>query len=161
MDSVPRTRVRPSAAGQLHEFLRVPFAPHLECSGDGVYFLDVLGAELEGKRSQVVFEPFPFSRARDRNDPRFLRQQPSERDLRRGGPLSRGDGGQAIDQRAVGFARVFGEPRNAAAEVGGVECSSLVDLACEKSLAEWAEGYEADPQFLEHRHDIMLWLPRP
>src|SRR5277367_1477652 len=67
----------------------------------------------------------------------------------------------AIDQRAVGFARVFGEPRNAAAEVGGVECSSLVDLACEKSLAEWAEGDEADPQFLEHRHDIMLWLPRP
>src|SRR5277367_2811823 len=59
MDSVPRTRVRPSAAGQLHEFLRVPFAPHLECSGDGVYFLEVLGAELEGKRSQVLFEPFP------------------------------------------------------------------------------------------------------
>src|SRR5277367_2607382 len=118
---------------------------------------------LSWRESEARFSSsrFPFSRARDRNDPRFLRQQPSERDLRRGGPLSRGDAGQAIDQRAVGFARVFGEPRNAAAEVGGVECRSLVDLACEKSLAEWAEGDEADPQFLEHRHDIMLWLPRP
>src|SRR5882672_1887158 len=48
------------------------------------------------------------------------------------------------------------EPRDDVAEVRFVECRVLVDLPREESLAQRAEGNEADAEFLEGRQHVFF-----
>ena len=99
--------------------------------------------------------------AGDRHDPGLLRQQPGERDLRRRRLLSAAMSAEQIDQRLVCLAGLRREARDDVAEVGAVERRVLVDRAGEKSLAERAEGNEADAEFLERRQDLLFGLAPP
>ena len=67
--------------------------------------------------------------ARDGNDPRLLRQQPGERDLRRRRALLPANLLEQIDHRSVRLARLRREARQGAAIIVAAEGGGLVDLA--------------------------------
>ena len=60
-------------------------------------------------------------RARDGNNPRLLRQQPRQRDLRGGRLLPCRDAAEQINQGLIRLERLRREAREGAAEVGAVE----------------------------------------
>ncbi len=103
----------------------------------------------------------PLGRARDGNDPRLLREQPRQRDLRFGRALAIGDAADDLHQRAIGCARFFGEARNRVAEVAALELRVGVDGAGEEPLAKRAEGHEADVQLFEGGQDLVFGFAPP
>ncbi len=68
---------------------------------------------------------------------------------------------EQIDQRLVRLAGLRREARHDVAEVGPVEGRVRVDRAGEKTLAQRAEGHEADAEFFERRQDLLLGLAPP
>ena len=85
-----------------------------------------------------------LSRAGNRHDPRFLRQQPRERNLRGRRILPSSNMAEQIDQRLIGLHRLWGETRKPASEVGFVEGGGGINLACEEALAQRAPRHESD-----------------
>ena len=103
----------------------------------------------------------------NRNDPRLLRQQPGERDLRGRRLLPRCDIAEQIDQRLVAF-RASGVKRGTMLRksvLSNVVFASI--FAGQEAFAERAEGNEADPEFLaagrtscsgsRHHSEYSLW----
>ena len=101
--------------------------------------------------AEVLLEPVTLRRPGDRYDPRFLRQQPRERDLRGRGLVPLREPGQPLNERQIRLPIFGGEARDDVAEVRAVEGRRLVDLSGEEAFAERAERNEADPELLEDR----------
>ena len=80
---------------------RVAIALHRDGGERLVDLAKVLGLELDAGGADVFLEAVQLGGAGDRHDPRLLRQQPGERDLRRRRAASRGDRRRA-DRRAPG-----------------------------------------------------------
>jgi hypothetical protein len=97
----------------------------------------------------------------DRDDPRFLCEQPGQRDLRRRRLPTFGKRRQPIDEREISLPVLRGEARELVAEVRLLEGRGLVDLAGEKPSSEGAEGHEPDAHLLERRKDLLLGLSPP
>src|SRR2546425_4441460 len=121
---------------------------HRDCGGAAIDLGQVVGGWLDRHRAKVLLEPMTLGRPWDRDDPGLLRQQPRERDLRGRRLLPLGEGGQPLDEREIRFPVLGGEARDDVAKVGTVECGRLVDLPCQKALAERAERDEADAKLL-------------
>jgi len=76
---------------------------HLDRCGGGIDITEIIGGEFDCHRADVLLQALHPARAGDRHNPRLLRQQPRERDLRRRRiPLS-SDLGEQIDEWLVGF----------------------------------------------------------
>ena len=114
-------------------------------------FTQIVGREFDGDRADVFVQAMQLRGARDRYNPRLLRQQPGERDLRRCRLLSFRDAGEQIDQRLIRLESLRREARQGAAEIGAVELRIFVDLAGEEALAQRAVRDQADSEFLERR----------
>src|ERR1039457_4454310 len=99
--------------------------------------------------------------ARDWNNPRFLDQQPGERDLSQCRFLPLTDFAEQINQGLVRFERLRRETRESAAEVGAVKGRFLIHLARQEALAQRAIGNEADSEFFESRYHFLLWGSHP
>src|SRR5690606_12349921 len=93
---------------------------------DGVKIAD---RELEDGGAEILLEPREPGSARDRDDPGFPREQPGQRDLRRGRPLAFGNCGQEIDEGLVRLPVLRGEARDGVPEIAAFEGRVLVDLA--------------------------------
>jgi len=72
----------------------------------------VIQAKLDVCRSDVLVKSRHLRRAGDRYDPRPLRQQPRERDLRRRRVLRRGERLQPLDEGEIRFPVLFAESRH-------------------------------------------------
>ncbi|SRR5712691_8209590 len=81
-----------------------------------------------------------LSRAGNRHDPRLLRQQPRERNLRGRRILPSSNMAEQIDQRLIGLHRLWGETRKPASDVGFVEGGGGINLACEEALPSGLHG---------------------
>ena len=68
--------VAPLAARALCLRLRIAVAFHGDLRGGGVDALEIIGCELDRSRGDVLLEAVELGGARDRHDPRLLRQQP-------------------------------------------------------------------------------------
>jgi hypothetical protein len=77
--------------------------------------------ELDLGWGDVFFEPVQLGRAGDGDDPRFLREDPGERDLRGCRVVALRDLVQEVDEGAVRSAGVLLEPRVVGPEVVVVE----------------------------------------
>src|SRR5204863_4311645 len=109
-----------------------------------------------------LLEPVQLRRAGDRDDPRLLREQPGERDLRGRRVLPLSDALEEVDERAVRRPRAgVGEARHGVAKVAALELGALVDRAGEEPLAERAERDEADAELLERGQDRALRFAPP
>src|SRR5215475_8528366 len=77
-DSGARNR---SAAYHFLKCFRVACTLHCYFRGRSFKLVEVFAGELDGSCAEVFFQSMKFGCARNRNDPRLLREQPSESDL--------------------------------------------------------------------------------
>ena len=85
----------------------------------------------------------------NRHDPRLLREQPCQRNLRLGRLLLVGNLSERIDERRIRFSGFCGEARNDVAEVRLVELRLVGDCSCKEALTQRTEGDEPDTEFLQ------------
>src|SRR3954463_16567568 len=97
-----------------------------------------------------------LGRSRNRDDPRLLREQPCERDLRWCSLLLPCDPFDHIHERLVGPAVLLAETRNHVSEVLAVELRVLIDLAREETFAQRRKRYEADAELLQYRYYFLF-----
>src|SRR5579862_1990026 len=126
--------------------LWIPLALYRDLAERRVDLAEILGGERDRRRAVVLVEAMELGGAGDRHDPRLLRQQPSERDLRRRHHLLCRDFAQPVDQPLVGLARLGREARHDVAEIIADEAGVGVDRAGQETLAERAERNEADAE---------------
>src|SRR5829696_5589789 len=155
------TSSRRSAIDPLLQMLRIAGALYRDLRKRALDVADIVGGEFDVSRSDVLLQAFQLRSTGDRNDPRLLGKQPGDRDLGTRHLLLGCDFAEHLDQGLVRLSSLRREARNDVAEVGAVERRVLVDRAREEALAEWAEGDEADPEFLQRRQDLLLGLSPP
>ena len=100
-----------SAPGQLQRALEQPFAFEIDPRRRGVDVTEVVGRELNSVEAEVFLQAVQLGGAGDRHDPRFLREQPCQRDLRGRGALPRRHVLEKVNQaeaRFPGFRREAG-----------------------------------------------------
>src|SRR5437773_11130917 len=120
--------------------------------------MNIVWVEFNSRRSKILFKARQLRCARNRHDPRLLREQPGECDLgRRYSPL-RCERTHQINQSLVRFAILGAETRHAAAKVGAVELRVRVDLACQEAFAQRAERNESNPKLLKGWHHCLFGL---
>ena len=90
---------------------------------------NVVSRELDGGGTCVLLHAFELRGARNRHNPRFLRKQPRESNLRWRRPSLCSNGSDSVDQRFVGFAVLRSESRNDISEIVLGERRVLIDLA--------------------------------
>src|SRR6266852_4046308 len=112
--------------------------------GRTVDFAQVVRCEFDCERAIVLVEARQLGRARDRNNPRLLRKQPRQRDLRRCRLLLFRDSAQEIHQRLIRLAVFWSEARDDGTEIGAIELGIFGDFASEEAPAERAEWNEPD-----------------
>src|SRR6266436_6189995 len=127
-----------------HAF-RITITLHCDFRGRTVDFAQVVRCEFDCERAIVLVEARQLGRARDRNNPRLLRKQPRQRDLRRCRLLLFRDSAQQIHQRLIRFAVFWSEARDDGTEIGAIELGIFGDFASEEAPAERAEWNEPDP----------------
>src|SRR5262249_19149368 len=103
---------------------------------------------------EVLLETVELRRARDRNDPRLLGEEPRERDLGGRGLLLAADPPEEIDHGLIRLAIFRSESRQGIAKIGFVERGLLVELAGKASSSERAESNEANAEPLQRRQDL-------
>ena len=118
---------------------------------DRVHAVEFLAAGVGGFCDRTLYAGVIESCARDWNDPGFLGEQPSQRDLSRCRlPLVR-DLLKQIHQRLIRLPVLRVKPRDTVAEIGVIERRILVDFACEETLSQRAKWNEADSKFFKSR----------
>src|SRR4051812_49409117 len=133
-----------SETGHSFERFGIPRAFHFDLRCGLIDLAEIVARELDARRADVLFEAMNLRRARDRDHPRLLRENPCERNLRGRRLLALRDSANEIDDGAVRFARLGREAWEHVAEVRLVERGAFVDLPGEKPFAERAERHEAD-----------------
>src|SRR4051812_41596818 len=99
----------------------------------------------------VLVETMTLCRAGNRYDPRLLRQQPGQRELRRCRALARRGRLQPLHECQIGLAVLFSEARDRVAKIVRLEGCLVVDRAGQKTFPKRTERYEPDAEFLERR----------
>src|SRR5690348_4069446 len=103
-----------------------------------------------------------LGRAGNRHDPRFLREQPGKRDLRRRRLLAFGDLSNEVDERLIVLARLGSEARRCGAEIRSADWRARIDLAGEETGTERTPRNEADAKFLAcGEHPVRLDVSGP
>ncbi|GBH07973.1 Permease of the drug/metabolite transporter superfamily [Pseudomonas syringae pv. actinidiae] len=129
---------------------------HLNLSHLLVDHAQIVIRQLQFNRAKILLQPMLFGRARDRHNPRFLRQQPCECYLRRRGAFALRDGFHHIDQRQVGLTRLSRKTGDKVAEVAGFKLGVLIDLPREEACAKWTKRNEANTQFLQCAKEFLF-----
>lgn len=111
----------------------------------------IVGCQFDGDCPDVLFQAMQLCGTWNRHNPRFLSQQPSDRDLSRGRLLLLRDRTEQIDQGLIRFPSFRRKARDGVAEVGTIERRVFVDLACEEAFTQRAERNEADFECFECR----------
>src|SRR6476620_2704687 len=102
-----------------------------------------------------------LGRARDRHNPRLLRQQPCQRNLGRGGFLLLSKSANQVQQTLIYFPVLCRETRNDVADIAFVELRIAFDFAGEEPSAKRAEWHKPDAQLLKRRNDLCFRLSPP
>ena len=99
------------SADQATELLGITRALHADTRRCAIDLAQVMDAQLEGGRADILLQPLEFRRARNRHAPWIAGKQPRERELRRRRVVACRDRGEQIDQRPVRLARLRGRLR--------------------------------------------------
>ncbi len=98
-------------AGACRQMRRVTVALHVDMCQRCLDLTKVVSAQLDIDGADVLLQARQLGGARNRHDPRLLRQQPRQCDLRRRGALAGGDATEQVDQRLVGRGQVAAPAR--------------------------------------------------
>src|SRR5262249_580087 len=129
--------------------------------GGGIDVPKVVGRKLNRGRGDVLIKAAELRRAGNRDDPRLLRQQPGQGDLRGRGALLRADLGTQINHRCFGLPSLGRKAWQADTVVVAAEGGGLVDFAGEESPTQRTKGDKSDPQLLARRQHLRLRLTPP
>ena len=105
----------------LLDVIRIAIAVNFHGRGGGFDVAKIAGGKFESGRADVFFQAVQFRGAGDGNDPRLLREQPRERDLRRRRFFPLRDLVKQIDQCLVGLAIFRREAGQRVAEVAAAK----------------------------------------
>jgi hypothetical protein len=142
--------------------LRIARALHRNLRGCAFDLANIFASQLDVRRADILFQALQLRCARDRNDPRLLRQQPRERDLRWRRFFSRRDPREQIDQRLIRLPSLGREAGDSVADIVALaEAGVLVDLAGQESFPQRAVRNEADTELLERRQQVLFRAPEP
>src|SRR6188472_702100 len=100
------------------ELFRVACAMKLDLRRRAIDLSKVLGAQVNVYGLQVLVQAMRLRRPRDRHDPGLLREQPGQRELRRGRAFPLREGLQPVHEGQIGLAVLLSEPRHGVAKVG-------------------------------------------
>src|SRR5947199_4805384 len=149
--SVSVVMIFPSPIGELQHSLRQPLSLHVD-PGRGLLDLAQVGrCQLQVHGAKILLEARQFLRARNRDNPRLLREQPGERDLRRRRAFPLRDTFHEVDQCHVCRTGVRGEPRRSAAKVLRVAYRRRIDRSRPTRDPPRTQTQEADATRLAPR----------
>src|SRR5437588_6414813 len=94
---------------------------HRDRSGGAIDLTQIFGGQSALRRGDVLLEPMQLRGARDRYNPRLLRQQPRQRDLCGCRLLPFRELRQPLDEREIRLAVLRREAWDNVAEIGAVE----------------------------------------
>ena len=123
--------------------------------------MQIVWRKLDCSCSDVLVQARQLGRARDRNNPRLLSQQPGECYLSGSRLLPFGELAKQVNKGPVRLPSLWRKARNDVAEVGTVERSVFVDLARQEALAQGAIGNEPNSKFLDRRQHFLLRISEP
>ena len=106
-----------SAAHHALQVRRIPSALHRDLRAARSISRRSSSRELNRRGAEVLLEPMQLGRAWNRHDPRLLREQPRERDLRRRRLLPLGERLQPLDEGQIRLPVLLGEARDDVAEI--------------------------------------------
>ncbi len=144
-----------SAPGGGHQMLGIALALDLNLGRGTLDFGEVLRCQLDVRRAEVFLQPMQLGSAGNRHDPRLLREQPSERDLRRRRLLLCCDALEQIDEGLVLFHRLRREAREILAEIVVADLGVLGYRTCQEALAKRAVAHEANAELLARFEDAV------
>src|SRR5882762_762426 len=153
--------IRILETGPLLQLLGIPSPRYCDRCGGAIDLTEIVWAEFDRRCADVFLEAAQLRGSRDRDNPRLLRQEPSQRNLRRCRLLSLSDPAKQVNQGLIRFAILRCKARDDVAEVGAVERRILVDLPCEEASPKGTEWNESDSQFLERRNNVLFRAPPP
>src|ERR1700758_2108230 len=140
----PRRGLSCSAVDHLLEMFGVAGSLYFDVCGGAIDFAEIIVREVDRKCSDVFVEARELRGTGDRNHPRLLRKKPCEGDLSGCRLLALCDPADQINDRLIRFSVFRLKARNGIAEIGAIEGRGFVNLACQETLAQRAEGNEAD-----------------
>src|SRR6266404_2387520 len=152
---------RRSAARQRLKPFRIPSPLDPDVRGGTFDVTEIFGRKFNVSGSEVFFKAMYLSGARDRNDPRLLREQPRKRDLSGCRLLLFRESIEQINERLVRFTIRRVKARDCVAEIRVVELRIFVDLAREKALTKGTKWNKSDSEFFERRQHRLFRLPPP
>src|SRR5271170_8409756 len=97
--------------------------------------MEVVRRELDVDGSEVLLQTLQPPRPGDRNDPRFLGEQPCQRDLSRRRIVPRGDMAEEIDDWLVGLPSIGSKAREPGANVGSGKGHCGINRRREEALS--------------------------
>src|SRR4051812_34714147 len=128
-----------STIRKLEHCFRQPLTFHWDLRRRLADLVEINGTKGHVNRREVLFETSHLGRTGDRHDPRLLREQPRERNLRWRRALLRRHALQQIDERHVCRTCLSGEPRRNVAKIVVGELRGRIDLSGKKACAERAK----------------------
>src|SRR3974390_2196176 len=145
-----------SAIGHSFQFFGEPGALHCDLCSDGIEFPEILRAEFDGNRPEILFQALQLRGAGNWNDPGFLRKEPRERDLSGCGIFLRGEGGHQIYESAISPTGLGREARETAAIVLWVKLRVFRNRPSEESLTKRTERNKPNAEFFERGNDFFF-----
>jgi len=134
---------------------------HRDLGGRCIDLMAFVGSAFDCGCAQVLVKTRQLSRAWDRDDPRLLGEQPSERDLSRRGILPGCKMAEQINDWLVGLSGIGSKAREPATNVGTGEGHGGVNLPCQEALPKRAPRDEADPELFASGQNLRFGITCP
>src|SRR5579864_1998906 len=150
-----------SEAAHLLNVFRIPSALHRNFRGGVFYFTQIVSRELDSSRANILVQPRQLGCARDRYNPRLLREQPRKRYLSGSRLLLLRDFAKQVNQRLIRFPSFRREAREGAAEVRAVEFCIFINLSRQEALTQRAVRNEADSEFFKGGQHFLFRFAEP
>src|SRR5271157_5461589 len=150
-----------STIDSLLQMRRVSISLHCDLRDSCGDIAEVLLGQFDVRCAQILLKPMQLRCSGNRNNPRFLSKQPSNRDLRRCSLLLPRNVAKHIHKGLVRFPVLLIETWNDVAKIGAIELRFLVNCAREETLPQRTKWHEADAEFIESRQNLALHLSPP
>ena len=125
-----------STIDSLLQMRRVSIALHCDFRNSCGDIAEIVLGQFDVCCAQILLKPMQLCSSGNRDDPRFLSKQPSNRDLCRSSLLLPRNVAEHIHQGLVRFPVLLVETGNDVAKIGAIELRVLVDCAREEALPQ-------------------------
>ena len=123
--------------------------------------IQVLRAEAEGDRGNVLFQVLDALGAGDGYEVIALMEHPGDRELGRGDALLGRESLDPLDELQVVREVLLAEAGLAAAKVGFRQALQVADMTGQEPVPQWGVRHEPDTELAQETQDLGLYVTRP